>query len=77
MKLEATYPVRVYKDRFTQMIAAVERGQAHIITKHGRPVARVIPMGAGHSVSQAVQAIKAGRVQGRVNLKASIEEGRL
>jgi prevent-host-death family protein len=32
------------KSRLAELIAAVERGESFIITRHGRPVARLLPM---------------------------------
>ena len=34
------------KNRFSEMIAAVEQGEAITITRHGAPVARLVAIGA-------------------------------
>ena len=35
--------LRDAKASFSALVAAAERGEATVITKHGRPVARVVP----------------------------------
>ena len=37
------------RNRFPQLLEAAERGEATIITRHGRPVAAVVPIGAYHA----------------------------
>ena len=37
------------KTRFGQLLARVERGEEVVITKHDRPVARMVPIGGGNS----------------------------
>jgi prevent-host-death family protein len=39
------------KTRFGQLLARVERGEEVVITKHDRPVARMVPMGEGRGAS--------------------------
>jgi prevent-host-death family protein len=39
-------PVHEAKTRFSEMIAAVEQGEAITITRHGAPVARLVAIGA-------------------------------
>ena len=35
--------LREAKAKFSELVAAAERGEATIITKHGKPVARIVP----------------------------------
>jgi prevent-host-death family protein len=39
------------KTRFGQLLARVERGEEVVITKHDRPVARLVPVGDARSAS--------------------------
>jgi prevent-host-death family protein len=39
------------KTRFGQLLARVERGEEVVITKHDRPVARVVPISGANSAS--------------------------
>jgi len=38
----------VAKNRLTELIRAVERGEQIVITRHGRPVAQIGPAPTGH-----------------------------
>jgi prevent-host-death family protein len=41
------------KARFAEWIRRAERGEAVVLTRHGRPVARLVGLGAGRSESGA------------------------
>lgn len=78
------------KTRFGELLERVERGEEIVITRHEKPVARLVPEGT-RSLQQvrssiaAVHALRqeiADRVGGRQNLsdsevRSAIEEGRL
>ena len=38
------------RNRFPQLLEAAENGESTIITRHGRPVAAVVPIAAYHAV---------------------------
>jgi prevent-host-death family protein len=78
------------KTRFGELLERVRRGEEIVITRHDRPVARMIPEG-GRSLEQVRQAVAALReVQGAIRtrthgkarlsdaeVKTAIDEGRL
>ena len=73
-------PVGSYeaKTRLPELLAAVEGGASFVITRHGRPVARLLPMeppAAGESVADAILAERKGRRLG-VPARELVEEGR-
>ena len=76
MKQETQLSVAQYKNRFTELLRQVEKGRRHLITRHGRPIARVAPAAGQRSISDTIASIQANRVGGRRNLKALIREGR-
>jgi prevent-host-death family protein len=39
-----TVQLREAKARFSALVAAAERGEATVVTKHGRPAAMVVPV---------------------------------
>lgn len=69
------------KNRLSELLALVENGEEVVITKHGRPVARLVP--AEH-LSQRIaqeaidelQRLRTGQKLGGLDLKALINEGR-
>ena len=77
------------KTRFGQLLERVARGEEVIITRHEKPVARLVPEGPGRldSVREVVARLRALRSQiaarnkakprfGYAELKSAIEEGR-
>jgi prevent-host-death family protein len=77
------------KTRFGELLERVGKGEEIIITRHEKPVARIVPEGRRSltQVRQAVQSLDelrlriAGRTKGRAKLsdsevRAAIEEGR-
>ena len=76
------------KTRFGELLDRVSKGEEVVITRHDRPVARLVPEGAQRldDVRRAVAGLRAlqQRVRRRSNAKlsdrevrAAIEEGRL
>lgn len=74
------------KNRFSEMIAAVEHGEEITITRHGSPVARLVaistkgqrPRGQRQQVVSAMAALRklgSGGVLG-VSMEQAIQEGR-
>lgn len=69
------------KTHFAQLLDKVKQGQHVVITRHRRPVARLVPAQAGrgkplgHVIGQ-LRAFGAGRTLGRLSLRRMIEEGR-
>jgi prevent-host-death family protein len=69
------------KTHLLRILDEVERGDTIIITRHGRPVARLIPEEERRQeeIDQAIESIRAlGRRTGRISLKellASRHEG--
>jgi len=45
------------KTRLSELLARVERGEQIVITRHGRPIARLIPEG-GHDRAAAMAALE-------------------
>ncbi len=68
------------KTQLPRLLDAVERGEAITITRHGRPVARLLPVhGRRRSVREAIEAIEAfrqGHTLGGLTIRELIEEGR-
>ena len=71
------------KNRLTALIDEVERGgEEVVITRRGKPVARLVPAAGGFSragAAQAVEELRAlskGKTLGGLSIKALIEEGR-
>jgi prevent-host-death family protein len=68
------------KTHLPQLLDEVERGASVTITRHGRPVARLVPVrGRKRSVSEAIEAIeefRKGHTLGGLTTRELIEEGR-
>lgn len=45
------------KARLSHLLDRVERGEEIVITRHGRPIARLIPEAPGHEVASALKAV--------------------
>ncbi len=76
------------KTRFGKLLARVARGEEVIITRHEKPVARLVPEGGRplHEVQQAVAALRHlqhqihTRTKGKLSdaeVRSAIDEGRL
>jgi prevent-host-death family protein len=76
MKQETQLAVVQYKNRFTELLREVENGRRHLITRHGRPIARVAPVAGERSISETIASIRSNRVGGRRDLKALVRKGR-
>ena len=75
---EATFSLRAYRDTFTDRISEVESGQTHVLTKHGRPCAKIVPIVGNRNVDRAISAIRASRIKGGGDgVRDAIAEGRL
>jgi prevent-host-death family protein len=69
------------KTHLSSLLEQVERGEEITITKHGRAVARLVPVGAVNrdrleDVVARLKAFRKGRRLGDLSAKALIEEGR-
>jgi prevent-host-death family protein len=70
------------KTKFSRLLERVESGEEITITKHGTPVARMVPVRKKHSLEERRQAIK--RIQemqkglslGGLKIRDLINEGR-
>jgi prevent-host-death family protein len=66
------------KTRLPELLAEVEAGASYVITRHGRPVARLLPFertADATGVVETILALRRGRTfQGSV--REAIEEGR-
>jgi len=69
------------KTQLPRLLDEVERGESVTITRHGRPVARLVPVSGRRrrSVRQAIEAIEEFRKEhalGRLTTRQLIAEGR-
>jgi prevent-host-death family protein len=69
------------KTHLSQVLDAVEHGQTIVITRHGKPIARILPPehASSQEVSDAIQGLIAfprTRLPKGVSIKSLIEEGR-
>ena len=68
------------KTQLPRLLDEVERGESVTITRHGRPVARLVPVGPQRrTVGEAIDAIREFRKGNRLDglpIRALIEEGR-
>lgn len=66
------------KTRLAELLAQVEQGASFLITRHGRPVARLLPVEPAAEAAGVVEALLASR-RGRrlgVPVRELVEEGR-
>lgn len=70
------------KTHLSRLLDEVERGESYAITKHGRPVALLVPVTSsrtGMTVSEAIEGLRkfrVGRRLGGVSLRELINDGR-
>ena len=70
------------KTHLSRLLDEVERGESYAITKHGRPVALLVPATRARSamtVQDAIEGLRrfrAGRRLGDVSLRELIDDGR-
>jgi prevent-host-death family protein len=46
------------KNKFSELLAKAERGEETVITRRGRPVAKLVPLASGHDVERARTAMR-------------------
>ena len=68
------------KTQLPRLLEDVERGETITITRHGKPVARLVPVrGRGRSVEEAIRALREFRKDHKLDgltMRELIEEGR-
>jgi prevent-host-death family protein len=69
------------KARLSELVERAQAGHSTVITKKGRPVARIIPERAGKwdrskVLDEAEEFRRRLRIKGKVDLRELIEEGR-
>jgi prevent-host-death family protein len=69
------------KTRLPELLARVEQGERVTITRHGKPVAALVPVPAAGAppvtaVIAGLRAFRKGRRRGRVSVRAMIAQGR-
>lgn len=68
------------KTHLPSLLNDVERGESVTITRHGRPVARLVPVrGSGRTPAEAIESIREfrkGHTLGGLKIKDLINEGR-
>lgn len=68
------------KTQLPRLLDDVERGETITITRHGRPVARLVPVPSrGRSVDEAIAALRAfrkGHSLDGLTIRELVEEGR-
>jgi prevent-host-death family protein len=69
------------RSTFSALLKQVERGEEVVITKRGKAVARLVPVGAASrdrltETAGRLKAFRRGRRLGNFSAKALIEEGR-
>ncbi len=65
--------LREANQRFAQYVRAVEQGEAFVITRRGKPVARLLPMESGQRVLTPEQ--QAARERARERMRRGIDMG--
>ena len=69
------------KTHLPALLNEVERGETIVITRHGRPVARLAPVEpAGRSVAEVIadiRELRKGQTLGGLSIRELIEEGRI
>jgi len=76
-----TYGIYEAKTNFNRIISEVEAGREIIITRHGTPVAKIVPLANDHSKNSANVIAELGEFRkqhslGGVSIKDLINEGR-
>jgi prevent-host-death family protein len=68
------------KTRLPRLLDDVERGETITITRHGRPVARLVPIDQPKRTTQetidAIREFRKGHTLGGISIRELIEEGR-
>jgi len=62
MIMTATFGVLDARSRFSELIERAERGEEIVVTKHGQPVARIVPVAKpGRTPEEAAEIVEAAR----------------
>jgi prevent-host-death family protein len=67
------------KTHLPRLLDQVERGESVTITKHGREVARLVPIGSRSNPESVIAALRSARVGVRLDgqsVREMVEEGR-
>jgi prevent-host-death family protein len=68
------------KTHLAHLLEEVERGEVIVITRHGHPVARLVPVSPERSrvadVADALREARAGVTLGGLSIRELIDEGR-
>ena len=67
------------KTHLPALLAQVERGETVTITRHGRPIARLVPIDVHRPVEEIIlelDRLRRGVTTGRMSIREMIEEGR-
>lgn len=76
-----TYGAFEAKNRLSELLARVERGEEIVITRHGHAVARLVPTAdfdreAGQSAIDQIKELRSQQTLGDVDLKELVNAGR-
>lgn len=77
----ATVGIYEARTRLSKLIAKVSKGEEVTVTRHGLPVARIVPIDNQRKISidetiESIEKFSRGKTL-RGNLKKAIEEGRM
>jgi prevent-host-death family protein len=61
------YGIAEAKAKFSTLIEQVERGEAVTITRHGKTVARILPVGQRTEVLEALRSLRDGQTRSSVS----------
>ena len=67
------------KTRLAELLDRVEQGERFVLTRHGVPVAMLVPVGPRQPVSEVIgelRRFRQGRRLGGISVRELIEEGR-
>jgi len=63
MKIGAMVSAADANRRFSELLRQVRRGRSFVVTSHGRPVARLVPVEEGDQVSTRARRVLLDRLQ--------------
>ena len=67
------------KTRLAELLDRVEQGERFLLTRHGVPVAMLVPVGARQPASEVIEELRRfrqGRKLGGIAVRELLEEGR-
>lgn len=69
------------KNRLSELVSDVERGETVVLTRHGKPVAEIVPASASEKKAEAEEAMKwilsrRWKLPKGLSIKDAIEKGR-